>query len=194
MKPNEFLFESKIVKNPIFEDAFRGGRLMTEAALSAEQIQQIFAGIEKASAAGGKNRTLIGKGADAATSVAQAFGKVKQAISQSGPVAGFDASVDSLQNSIIAATGGQNSAIAKTLQGYRNFAKEHPIMQGAIYAVFVALAALAAGVTGAAGIAAIAGGIKLADRLLQGDKASSAIWRAAKSCRYCLCSRIIVWW
>jgi phage tail protein X len=181
MKPNEFLFESKIVKNPIFEDAYRGARLITEAALSAEQIQQLFAGIEKSAAGGGKNRTLLGKGADAATSVAQAFSKVKQAISQSGPVAGFDAAVDSLQGSIIAATGGENSAVAKSLQGYRNFAKEHPIMQGAIYAVFVALAAIAAGVSGAGAIAAIAGGIKLADRLLQGDKASSAIWKGAKA-------------
>ena len=181
MKPNEFLFESRVVKNPIFEDAYRGARLMTEAALSAEQIQQLFAGIEKSAAGGGKNRTLLGKGADAATSVAQAFNKVKQAISQSGPVAGFDAAVDSLQDSIITATGGKNSAVSKTLQGYRNFAKEHPIMQGAIYAVFVALAAIAAGVTGAGAIAAIAGGIKLADRLLQGDKASSAIWKGAKA-------------
>lgn len=181
MKPNEFLFESKIVKNPIFEDAYRGSRLMTEAALSAEQIKQLFASVEKAAASGGKNRTVIGKGADAVTSVAQAFGKVKQAISQSGPVAGFDATVDSLQGSIISATGGENSAVAKSLQGYRNFAKKHPIMQGAIYAIFVALAALAAGATGAGAIAAIAGGIKLADRLLQGDKASSAIWKAAKA-------------
>ncbi len=181
MKPNEFLFESKIVKNPIFEDAYRGARLITEAALSAEQIQQLFAGIEKSAAGGGKNRTLLGKGADAATSVAQAFSKVKQAISQSGPVAGFDAAVDSLQDSIITATGGKNSAVSKSLQGYRNFAKEHPIMQGAIYAVFVALAAIAAGVSGAGAFAAIAGGIKLADRLLQGDKASSAIWKGAKA-------------
>ena len=182
------LIESIVRREPIFESCYRAARYLSEAQLTQDQIQQIFKMVADGAAQGmnsdsgqagsASNRTFLGKGADV---VSSAWNKVKTAISQSGPVSGFDVLVDKLQGDIIQATGGKDSAISKTLQAYREFGLKHPIMQGAIYAVFTAAAATALGVTGPAGLAALAGGLRTADRLLQGDKFSTALWRGFKA-------------
>lgn len=179
MKTVNFLFESQIRANPIYESAYKGARLIIEADLSADQVKQIFTSIEtSAKSTGSANRTMLGKGADAASAVNQAFQQVKTKISQSGPVTGFDAAVDKIQAGLLQAAGGESGKVAQAIDSYREFAKAHPIMQGAVYAGLIALA----GISGAGlGGAALLGGIKVFDRLLQGDKASSALWKGFKT-------------
>lgn len=189
------LLENIIRSNPIYESAFNTARFISEAELTQDQVSQLFKAVADGAAQGqnvqkagdtpSSNRTFLGKGTDkvgaAAEKVKGTWNKIKDAIQQSGPVSGFDGLVDKLQNDTIDALGGKGGEIAKGLQKYREFAKKHPIMQGAVYAIFVAAAATATGLTGPAGLAAVAGGLKLADRLLQGDKASSAIWKGFKT-------------
>lgn len=166
--------------------------MLVEAQLDAKQIDAVFRAVADGAAKGGNvdkegdepvsNRTMLGKGADVVTDVAKKFSasweKVKTAISQSGPVSGFDVMVDKLQGSLLNAAGGQKGAVGKAMQKYRDFGNAHPVMQGAIYAILIALA----GITGAGlGGAAIIAGIKVADRLLMGDKASSALWKGFKT-------------
>ena len=181
MRINALLLESTIKNDPIFESAYRGSKLLAELKLNPEQITKIFQAVADGAAKGqndGNNRTVLGKGADAVTSVSQAFDKVKSKISQSGPVSGFDAAFDKMQSEILKAAGGDSGAVGQAISKYQEFAKAHPVMQGAIYAGLVALA----GISGAGlGGAALLGGIKLFDRLLQGDKASSALWQGFKT-------------
>ena len=188
MKSHLLLIERKIYEDPLFQGGYQLGRYLTEAKLSAAQVQQVFAAVEQGAASGGNvakagddpasNRTLLGKGADVVGKVGKFFDTVKDKISKSGPVAGFDATVDSLQGQLIQASGGEQGAVSQAINKYREFAKAHPVMQGAVYAGLIALA----GISGAGlGGAAILGGIKVFDRLLQGDKASSALWKGFKT-------------
>jgi hypothetical protein len=188
MKSHLLLIERKIYEDPLFQGGYQLGRYLTEAKLSAAQVQQVFAAVEQGAASGGNvakagdpassNRTMLGKGADVVGKVGKFFDTVKDKISKSGPVAGFDATVDSLQGQLIQASGGEQGKVSQAINKYREFAKAHPVMQGAIYAGLIALA----GISGAGlGGAAILGGIKVFDRLLQGDKASSALWKGFKT-------------
>jgi hypothetical protein len=166
--------------------------MITEAELTQDQIKQIFQSVTDGAAAGGNvqnagdepvsNRTLVGKGGDKVKAgydaVSKAWEGVKTKISQSAPVAGFDQAVDAIQGKLLNAAGGESGAVGQALAKYREFAKAHPIMQGAIYAGLIALA----GISGAGlGGAALLAGIKTFDRLLQGDKASSALWSGFKT-------------
>jgi hypothetical protein len=192
MKTNELLFERRIYEHEIYRSSFQASRMLVEAQLDAKQIDAVFRAVADGAAKGGNvdkegdepvsNRTMLGKGTDVVTDVAKKFSaaweKVKTSISQSGPVSGFDVMVDKLQGSLLNAAGGQKGAVGQAMQKYRDFGNAHPVMQGAIYAILIALA----GITGAGlGGAAIIAGIKVADRLLMGDKASSALWKGFKT-------------
>ena len=179
------IFESKIRREPIYESVYASTRYLVEADLTQDQIKQVFQTVSDNLAGDKSNRTALGKGADVvskgAAAVGGAWNKVKSAISTSGPVSGFDVTIDKLQTGIMDKLGGTGGKVGKALTAYREFAKKHPIMQGAVYAIFVAATAVATGGSGPLAIGAIAGGLKLADRLLQGDKASSAIWKGFKA-------------
>jgi LysM repeat protein len=187
-KKSQRLIEQRIMKDPIYEGFNRVGRMIAEADLSQEQIKQLFQAVADGAAAGGNvqnagdapvnNRTWVGKGGDKAAELAKWWDNVKTKISQSAPVAGFDQSVDAIQGKLLKAAGGDSGVVGQALAKYREFGKQHPIFQGAIYAGLIALA----GISGAGlGGAALLGGIKIFDRLLQGDKASSALWRGFKT-------------
>jgi len=184
-RKQDMIFEAKIRHEPIYESVYSSTRYLVEADLTQDQIKQVFQTVSDNLAGDKSNRTALGKGADVvskgAAAVGGAWNKVKSAISTSGPVSGFDVTIDKLQGGILDKLGGKGGKVAKALTAYREFAKKHPIMQGAVYAIFVAATAVATGGSGPLAIGAIAGGLKLADRLLQGDKASSAIWKGFKS-------------
>jgi len=75
------------------------------------------------------------------------------------------------------ATGG-DQGVMQYVQKYRDFAKKHPIAQSLIYGALIT----AAGVSGAgAGGAAALGLFKMVDKLLQGEKFSSAAYAGAKT-------------
>ena len=154
------------------------GFKLKEAALTADQIQQIFQSVEQGATAAGGNRTLIGKGKDAAEAVNKAWEDLKTKIQNSGPIKNVDNAYDSAVSKIEAGLGGPDNMLSKMIMKYRKFAKEYPVAQGFIYAALIA----AAGISGAGlGGAAVLGLLKMADKLLQGEKFSSAAYAGAKT-------------
>ncbi len=156
------------------------GKRLVEYKLTPQQIEQIFANAEKGQTGMGGNRTMLGQGKDAVAAVNKAWEDLKTQMQNSAPVKGFDQKVNAALNKI-----GMGSAdpefqnnVSGWVQKYRDFAKQHPIAQGAIYAVLIALTGLSgAGIAGAAAL----GLLKMADRVLQGDRFTSALYKGAKT-------------
>lgn len=173
----DMLIESRILADSTYQDFRHLGMILVEKKLTDQEIQNLFKSIETGATAGGANRTFIGKTKDVATDIAGAISKayngVADKISRSGPVSGFDVAVDKLMDKIKSGAGGEGGTVMKAVYKYREFAKKHPVMQGAIYAGLIALAGLSgAGLGGAA----LLGGIKAFDKMLLGNKASSSLW------------------
>jgi CRISPR/Cas system CSM-associated protein Csm2 small subunit len=166
------LTESKTYK--LWESA---GRKIVEAQLTAAQIQQIFQQAEQGATAAGTNRTGLGQVKDASGAVAQAWEQLKTKVANSGPVKNVDAYYDQAAEKLRQATGG-DQGVMRYVEKYRTFAKAHPIAQSLIYSALIA----AAGISGAgAGGAAALALLKLTDKLLQGEKFSSAAYSGAKT-------------
>ena len=160
------LTESRTYK--LWESA---GQKLMEAQLTADQINQIFKQVEQGATAAGGNRTMLGKGKDAAGAVKQAYDDLVSKAQNSGPIKGVDAMYDKAAEKLKQATGG-DQGVMKYVQKYRDFAKEHPVAQGLIYSALIA----AAGISGAGiGGAAALGLFKMVDKLLQGEKFSTAV-------------------
>ena len=172
----------------IYQDWHAIGSVLNESPMSQEQVQAIFKAIADGAKAGGNvakagdapanNRTLLGKGTDAASKIAGKWNDLKTKISQSAPVRGFDTAFDSLQQDVLKSAGGESGKIGKILNGYKKFATKYPKMQGAIYAGLAILAGLSGW---GLGVVAITAGLRTLDRLLQGDKLSSAAWAGFKT-------------
>jgi hypothetical protein len=153
------------------------GRKIMEAELSQDQIQNLFKSIETAQSAAGGNRTLLGKGKDAASAVNKAWEDLKTKVQNSGPIKNVDAMYDKAADQLKQATGG-DQGVMKYVQKYRDFAKKHPVAQSLIYSALIA----AAGISGAGlGGAAALGLFKMVDKLLQGEKFSSAAYSGGKT-------------
>lgn len=155
------------------------GQQLKEAALSPQQIQGLFAEIEKTATAAGDNRTAIGKGKDKVDQVImKPWNDLKSKIYNSGPMEAFASKYDDAAEKLKASAGGDEGAVMQIVKKYRQFAEKHPIMQGFIYAALIA----AAGVSGAGlGGAAALGLFKLTDQLLQGKDIRSALYSAGKT-------------
>ena len=164
------LTESRTYK--LWESA---GQKIVEAQLTADQINQIFQQVEQGATAGGGNRTMLGKGKDAAGAVKKAYDDLVSKVQNSGPIKGVDAMYDNAAEKLKQATGG-DQGVMKYVQKYRDFAKEHPVAQSLIYSALIA----AAGISGAGiGGAAALGLFKMVDKLLQGEKFSTAVGKGA---------------
>jgi hypothetical protein len=155
--------------------------VLCEVALSSDQIQQIFTAAEK-----GSDRTLLGKGLDAAGKISDVwFNKFGGMLQNSTPVKAFDAQYDKIVSKIAV----KHPDIAAKVKKYQAWAKENPNLQKFLLAIAGSVAA-SLGVVAAGGIAAGAlaigtgtaiavGIVNIADRLLKGEKASTAIGRGA---------------
>ena len=167
------LLEGRVVRK-LWESA---GQKIVEAQLTPQQIQQIFQAAEQGQTTAGGNRTFAGKGVDAASAVNRAWEDLKTKIQNTGPIQNMDAMYDKAAEAMKNATGGDQGAM-QYVQKYRDFAKKHPIAQSFLYAALIA----AAGLSGAgAGGAAALGLLKMTDKLLQGQKFSSAAYSGAKT-------------
>jgi len=164
------LTESRTYK--LWESA---GQKIVEAQLTADQINQIFQQVEQGATAGGGNRTMLGKGKDAAGAVKKAYDDLVSKVQNSGPIKGVDAMYDNAAEKLKQATGG-DQGVMKYVQKYRDFAKKYPVAQSLIYSALIA----AAGISGAGiGGAAALGLFKMVDKLLQGEKFSTAVGKGA---------------
>jgi hypothetical protein len=147
------------------------GRKLVEYEMTADQISQLFAQVQKGATDAGSNRTMIGKGKDAAASVKTAYDDLVSKVQNSGPMKDIDAKYDQAAAKLKQATGG-DAGVMKYVEKYRDFAKAHPIAQSLIYSALIA----AAGISGVgAGGAAALGLFKMVDKLLQGEKFSTSL-------------------
>jgi len=163
-----------LIAQKLWENA---GHKLMEAQLTADQINQIFQQVEQGATAAGNNRTMLGRGKDAASAVNKAWEDLKTKVQNSGPIKGVDAMYDKAAEQLKQATGG-DQGVMQYVQKYRDFAKKHPVAQSLIYSALIA----AAGISGAGlGGAAALGLFKLVDKLLQGEKFSSAAYAGAKT-------------
>ena len=155
------------------------GYQLREAALSPQQIQGLFAEIEKTATTAGSNRTAVGKGVDKVNQVlVKPWNDLKAKVYNSGPMQGFAQKYDAAAEKLKQSAGGDEGKVMQAVKKYRQFAEKHPIMQGFIYAALIA----AAGVSGAGlGGAAALGLFKLTDQLLQGKDIRSALYSAGKT-------------
>jgi hypothetical protein len=162
--------------------------LLMEVTLSPEQIKQLFKSIETTASGQGSNRTMAGKAVDAAGEISDKvkdlwFNKLGTALQQSGPVQQFDAKYEEIKNKIAA----ENPKLAQALGKYKQFADANPKLQKFLMMIAASVAAslgLAVAGGAAAGIAATGLGVgagvaivNIVDRLLKGEKASTAIGR-----------------
>ena len=159
--------------------------VLCEVALDPTQIQQLFKAVEK-----GAGRSGLGKAADfvkgAADKVSDVwFNKFGGMLQSSAPVQAFDQKWEEIKSSIAA----KNPGLAAKLAKYGEFAKNNPKLHKFLLAIGgSAAAALGVAVAGGVGAGALAVGtgagvatgiLNIADRLLQGQKASTAIGRGA---------------
>jgi hypothetical protein len=153
------------------------GKKLVEAELTPDQITQLFQQVEQGATSAGSNRTILGKGKDVASAVSKAWEDLKTKVQNSGPIKNVDAVYDQAAEKLKQATGG-DQGVMQYVQKYRDFAKKHPVAQGIIYSALIA----AAGISGAGlGGAAALGLFKMVDKLLQGEKFSSATYSGAKT-------------
>jgi len=158
---------------------------LCEVALQPDQIQQLFKSIET-----GAGRSMLGKAGDAIKGAGNKisdvwFNKFGGMLQNSGPVQAFDQKWEEIKSSVAK----KNPELAAKLAKYGEFAKNNPNLHKFLLAIAgSAAAALGVAVAGGVGAGALAVGtgtgvavgiLNIADRLLQGQKASTAIGRGA---------------
>ena len=152
---------------------------LIEATLTADQVKDIFKGVEQAAVAGGDNRTLAGLGVDGAKKVNDIIDKAGKWLQDTTPVKNFDAKFEKLKNDI-----NTKFPDSKILDGVSNLAiwvKDNPGKTAAVIGILTALASLAGGPVGGA----IAGQVlKGATELLKGEKLSTAIGKGLKTAAF----------
>lgn len=170
-------------------------RIISEAALTADQINALFGTIEKTATDMGKNRTMIGKGADVASAVGGAavdvaklpvkavqavdatINKVGKWLQDTTPVKAFDSKFEQLKDQV----GAKFPELEKNLTAMGTWAKENPGKTAAIIGVLTTVAGIAGGPIGGA----VAGQIlRGANELIKGEKLSTAIGKGAKTAAY----------
>lgn len=178
----ETIFESIGSNDPYFRKWQKEIHpVLCEVALQPDQINQLFKSIEK-----GGGRSLIGKAKDAAGKINNIwFDKFGGMLQNSTPVQAFDQKYEELKSSIAA----KNPKVAASLAKYGDFAKNNPKLHKFLLAIAGSVAAaLGVAFAGGVGAGALAVGtgagiatgiINIADRLLQGQRASTAIGRGA---------------
>ena len=159
-------------------------RVLTEAALTADQIEKLFQTVQQQVTATGGNRTKIGQGVDAAITVKKAYNWLKDALKKTGPVKGFDQAFNAAANELKNATGG-DQGVMRYIERYRAYAKETPEAQAVLYSALVIGCGVAGymslGPAGAVLKPAIVATLKFVDKLVQGEDFSTAMGAAAET-------------
>lgn len=174
------LFEQKTIQ-PWVADV---EKYVTEAALSKQQITQLFTSIEKGADEAGDNRTGVGKAKDIAGLPVEALkwidGKINElgrAVQQAGPVKNADQKFDELKTKI----GAKDSKVVNAVKAVSDWAKANPGKASIAVGILTAAAAIAGGPLGGA----VAGFLARATKdLLQGEKLSTAVGKSVKTAAY----------
>lgn len=183
-----YLAESKIkLVEEVIEEISAIDKLLVEFQVSQEQVDDIFKRVAQGAKDGyntdsgeadaSSNRTMFGKIADVGKKAYSVWDKLKTAIAQSAVVKAFDTKYHEVVQKLSKTKAGQ--MVSGVLDVYRDFAKKHPVMQEFILLVVAVLANMAMG--GTVPGPAITGVLRFADRLLLGDRLSSATWKGVKA-------------
>lgn len=161
----------------IVEGIYNEFRPVLEVALDPQQINQLFAATQQAATAAGGNRTLVGRGMDAASAVNQAIDNVGKWLQNTAPVQAFDQKFENLKGNIAQKFPQLDRAVSKL----GDWAKANPGKTAAIVGVLTTIAALGAGPAGGA----IAGQIlRGTAELLKGERLSTAVGKGLKTAAY----------
>lgn len=160
----------------VVEGIYRELSPLIEASLTADQIKQIFGELEKQSVAGGKSRTLAGKGVDVARKANEIIDNVGRWLQNTTPVKAFDQKFEDLKYKIN--TKFPDSKILDGISEMAIWAEQNPGKTAAIIGIMTAIASLAGGPVGGA----IAGQVLRGSlELLKGEKLSTAIGKGIKT-------------
>lgn len=150
---------------------------LSEAELTADQINQLFATVEKNAVAAGNNRTLVGKAIDIPGQVNQVINNVGKWLQDTKPVAAADQKFEQLKSAI----GQKFPQLDQNLTAMGTWMKENPGKSAAIIGVLTAIASLAGGPAGGA----IAGQIlRGSAELIKGEKLSTAVGKGIKTAAF----------
>lgn len=153
----------------------RQWRMLNEGkALNTGEIHSLFTGIEQTMTAGGSNKTLMGKGADAFGWLGTKINGVKQALKDTTPVQGLDKMFADLKNKAAGqlekSPGG--SEVLRKIDQYQQWAKKYPKTQAAIWNSAAIIGGL---LTGGAAVPVILGAAKTLDSMVLGKELSTSI-------------------
>lgn len=161
--------QSRIVKG-IYNDFIP----LIEASLTQDQIIQVFTGVEQQAAAGGNNRTLVGKAVDIPGKVNDIINKAGQWLQDTTPVKMADQKFEDLKAKVAA----KFPELDQQLTSLGTWMKENPGKSAFVIGVLTALASVAGGPAGGA----IAGQVlRGAAELIKGEKLSTAVGKGIKT-------------
>lgn len=173
-----------VKQHSIVEGVYRSFLPIIEATLTADQIKSLFGNVEANLTATGQNKTVIGKGIDAARAGVGYAKQVNDAIDKFGswlqdtaPVKYADEKFEQLRKKIAAKYPKLNSSL-DSLGGWM---KENPGKSAAVIGLMTVLASLGGGPAGGA----IAGQIlRGAAELVKGERLSTALGKSVKTAAY----------
>jgi len=158
----------------VVEGIYKDLEPLMEMELTTQQITQLFKDLEQANSG---ERTMVGKGVDAAKYVNDTINKVGRWLQDTAPVKAFDQKYQSLITDISNKLGADSKVVSYTKQ-LGQFAKNNPGKTAAIIGVLTTVAAIAGGPAGGA----IAGQVlRGTAELLKGEKLSTAVGKGAKT-------------
>lgn len=141
---------------------------LIEASLTADQVNQIFTGVQQ------NSRTALGKGVDTVKKVNDVINQVGGWLQNTAPVQFADQKFEKLKSTI----GTKFPELDKQLTSFGTWMKENPGKSAAIIGVLTAIASLAGGPVGGA----IAGQIlRGSAELIKGEKLSTAVGKGIKT-------------
>jgi hypothetical protein len=162
------------LQRAIVEGIYNDLKPLIEASLTADQVQQLFKGVEQNVSATGNNRTLVGQGKDIPGKVNSIINKVGRWLQDTTPVKAADQKFEQLKTTI----GTKFPELDKQLTGLGSWMKENPGKSAAIIGVLTTIAALAGGPVGGA----LAGQIlRGSSELIKGEKLSTAVGKGLKT-------------
>ena len=149
-------------------------QIITEAELTADQINKLFGAVEQQATAAGGNRTAIGKTKDVVDAANNIINQTGRWIQNTTPVQAFDQKFAQLKDTVSE----KFPELDAQLTSLGTWAKENPGKTAAIVGVLTVLGGIAGGPVGGA----IAGqALRGSVELIKGEKLSTAIGKGAKT-------------
>lgn len=154
--------------------------VIAEAAMTADQIAQLFGNAEKAATASGSNRTALGKGKDVTDAAGKMLKDAALWLQDTAPVQAFDNKFEQGKQALKAKLGNSSAGqqVLKSVEALGNYAKENPGKTAFAIGILTAVASIAGGPIGGA----IAGQVLRGSmELVKGEKLSTAIGKGLKA-------------